>query len=62
MGVLGWLDGLKTGAAIGLFSMVGVFTLNAFSLRPMELSWIDGGYAFVLFCLYGAVIGGWQKR
>ncbi len=62
MGVSGWLDGLKTGTAIGLLLLVITFMNNAFSLRPMDLSWIDGGYAFVLFCLYGAVIGGWQKR
>ncbi len=62
MGVSGWQDGLKTGVAIGLFPMLISFANNAFSLRPIELSWIDGGYAFVLFALYGTVIGGWQKR
>ncbi len=62
MGVTGWQDGMKTGAAIGLLLMIVTFMSYAFSLRPTELSFIDGGYAFVLFSLYGAVIGGWQKR
>lgn len=62
MGVSGWQDGLKTGAAIGLLLLVITFMNYAFSLRPTELAFIDGGYSFILFCLYGAVIGGWQKR
>ena len=62
MGVSGWQDGLKTGVAIGLLPMIITFMNNAFSMRPVELSWIDGGYAFILFSLYGAVIGGWQKK
>ncbi len=62
MGVTGWQDGLKTGVAIGLFPLIITFMSYAFSLRPTELSFIDGGYAFVLFSLYGAVIGSFFKR
>jgi len=57
IGVSGWQDGLKTGLAIGLFPMIVIFMGNAFALRPTELSFIDGGYAFILFSLYGTVIG-----
>lgn len=62
MSISGWLDGAKTGAALGLIPMVGYFTNNAFSMRSTDLSWIDGGYAWVLVVLYSTVIGGWQRK
>jgi len=62
MNVSGWMDGAMSGAAIGLFGLIATFMGNAFSLRPTALSFIDGGYIMVLFVLYGAVIGGWQKQ
>ncbi|MBU6343080.1 MAG: DUF1761 family protein [Bacteroidetes bacterium] len=62
LGVRGWLDGLKSGAAIGLFGLVGTIVSYSFSLLPLSAAFIDGGFAFVLFCLYGALLGGWQKK
>jgi len=31
-------------------------------MSPFSLSLIDGGYAFLQFVIFGAIIGGWQKR
>jgi hypothetical protein len=62
MGVRGWQDGTTSGAAIGLVLLLATFMNNAFALRPTTLSFVDGGYVFVLFVLYGALIGGWQKK
>jgi Protein of unknown function (DUF1761) len=62
LGVTGWLDGAKSGAAIGLFGMICQFMNNAFSLRSMDLAWVDGGYILILFTLYGALLGGWRSK
>ena len=62
MGVNTWADGAKSGAAFGFFGLVGMIINNMFSLKPFELSLIDGGFAFVLFILYGTIVGGWQKK
>jgi xanthosine utilization system XapX-like protein len=62
MGVSGLQDGAMSGAAIGLIGLLGVFVQNRFAQAPTTLSWIDGGYLFILSVLYGALIGGWQKK
>jgi len=62
MGVGGWIDGAMTGAAIGLFGLLGTIVGNMYSMSPFSLSLIDGGYAFLQFVIFGAIIGGWQKR
>jgi hypothetical protein len=60
--VSGWLDGLMSGAAIGLFILVTFVVNSHYSLQPLSLALIDGGFGFLLFSAFGAVIGGWQKR
>ena len=62
MGVAGWKDGLVTGATIGLFAFIGLSVNNLFICNPMSLSLIEGGAAVILFALYGAILGGWQKK
>jgi hypothetical protein len=62
MNVSGWLDGLKTGAAIGLFGLMGMIVMMQFALHPFHLALIDGGFAFLLYTGYGLIIGGWQKK
>ncbi len=57
-----WMEGIKVGAAIGFISLLAVFTNNLFAGTSTELSKIDGSYIFVLFTVFGALIGGWQKK
>ncbi len=54
--------GAQLGFAIGVMAMVGAFIGNMFAMRPMSLSWVDGGYVLVLFTLIGTIVGGWQKK
>ena len=62
MNVKGWQDGAITGAAIGSFLFFATVASYLFSLKSLSLGVLDGGYMFVLFVLYGAIIGGWQKK
>lgn len=62
LGVRTLMDGLKSGAAIGLFGLLGTIVSYNFSLLSLPTALIDGGFAFVLFTLYGIVLGGWQKK
>ncbi|MEI6410798.1 MAG: DUF1761 domain-containing protein [Bacteroidota bacterium] len=62
MGVTTLMDGLKTGAAIGFFGLSGIIVCFKFAMHPWSIAMIDGGFAFLLFVLYGAVLGGWQKK
>ncbi len=61
-GATNWLDGAKTGALIGLILLLNVITGNMFAMNPFSLSMVDGSYSFLMFVLFGAIIGGWQKR
>jgi hypothetical protein len=62
LNVVGWMEGAKTGALIGLLPFVSTIASYLFSLKSLELGVLDGGYMFVLYTLYGALIGGWQKK
>jgi hypothetical protein len=62
MNVKGWKDGVITGAAIGSFLFFATVASYLFSQKTLSLGILDGGYMFILFVLYGAVIGGWQKK
>lgn len=57
-----WKSGAIIGAGIGLMMVFGVLTGNLFAIRPMNLTFIDGAYSFILFVLIGAIVGGWQKK
>lgn len=62
MGVRTLADGLKSGAAIGFFGLQGTLISYRFAMHDWSIGFIDGGFAFLLFSLYGAVLGGWQKK
>jgi uncharacterized MnhB-related membrane protein len=62
MNVKGWQDGAITGAAIGSLLFFATVASYLFSQKSLSLAVLDGGYMFVLFVLYGALIGGWQKK
>jgi Protein of unknown function (DUF1761) len=62
MNVRGWQDGLKVGAAIGGLMFFSTYASYMFSLKSSALASLDGGYMFVLYALYGALLGGWQKK
>lgn len=61
-GVSTWMSGATTGAVIGLIGLLGVFTGNMFAGNPTSLSMVDGSYTFLMFTIFGAIIGGWQKK
>lgn len=61
-GATNWLDGAKIGALIGLVLLLNIITGNMFAMNPFNLSIVDGSYSFLMFVLFGAIIGGWQKR
>jgi uncharacterized MnhB-related membrane protein len=62
MNVRGWQDGAMTGAAIGSLLFFATVASYLFSQKTLSLGILDGGYMFILFVLYGLVIGGWQKK
>jgi hypothetical protein len=62
LNVVGWQDGAIAGAAIGSFMFFEVMASHLFSQKSLGLGALDGGYMFLLFVLYGALIGGWQKK
>ena len=61
MGVRGWLDGLRTGAAIGLLTLMGISVMILFSRHSFEIALIDGGYNFLTISLYGLITGALRK-
>jgi ABC-type enterochelin transport system permease subunit len=62
LNVVGWMEGAKTGALIGLLPFVSTVASYLFSQKSLGPGVLDGGYMLVLYALYGAVIGGWQKK
>ncbi|MCB0523861.1 MAG: DUF1761 domain-containing protein [Saprospiraceae bacterium] len=56
------MDGVKVGAGIGLLMLLGIITGNLFAMNPASLSMVDGSYSFLMFVVYGAILGGWQKK
>jgi hypothetical protein len=62
MNVGNWQAGATVGAVIGLIMALGILTGNMFAQNPMSLTLVDGSYSLVVFTLFGAIIGGWQKK
>jgi hypothetical protein len=62
MRVSGWVDGATTGAAIGALLFFATYASYMFAQKTSAIAALDGGYMFLLCVLYGAVIGGWQKK
>lgn len=62
MGVQSVMDGLKTGFIMGFpIAILGTMTVNLFSFRAYELTWIDGGVNLVIWVVAGVILGGWTK-
>jgi hypothetical protein len=57
-----WMDGAKIGGAIGLILAINEHLGNMFAMNPSSLSMVDGSYSLVMFTLFGAILGGWQKK
>ena len=57
-----WMAGAKVGGAIGIIMAIGIYTGNLFAQNPSSLSMVDGSYTLIMFVLFGAVLGGWQKK
>jgi hypothetical protein len=62
MNVSGWQDGAKAGAAIGGMMFFVTYASYMFAQKSSALASMDGGYMFILYVLYGALLGGWQKK
>jgi hypothetical protein len=62
MNVQGLADGAKVGAAIGSLLFFSTFASYMFALKSPSFGAMDGGYMFILYTLYGALLGGWQKK
>ncbi len=57
MNVRGWMEGLFTGAGVGLLALLGTIVGNWYAMRPLAVSFVDGGFAFLQYCAFGAIIG-----
>ena len=57
MRIRGWKEGLYTGAGIGLIALMGTIVGNWYAMRPFVVSLVDGGFAFLQYAAYCAVIG-----
>jgi hypothetical protein len=57
MRITGVVDGLLTGAGIGLIALLGTIVGNWFAMRPFVASLVDGGFAFVQYAAFCAIIG-----
>ncbi|MBS1560981.1 MAG: DUF1761 domain-containing protein [Bacteroidetes bacterium] len=62
MGIASLVEGLQTGAAIGFLALLGIIVGNWYALKPLSLSFIDGGFAFLQYVAFGAILGGWVKK
>lgn len=57
MRIRGWMEGLYTGAGIGLIALLGTIVGNWYAMRPFVVSLVDGGFAFLQYTAFCAVIG-----
>lgn len=57
-----WMDGAQVGGIIGVIMLIGIYIGNTFAMNPMSLTMVDGSYSLVLFAVFGAILGGWQKK
>ncbi len=57
MKVHGWVEGLFTGAGIGLIALLGTIVGNWYAMRPLVVSLVDGGFAFAQYAAFCAIIG-----
>ena len=57
MRIRNWVEGLYTGAGIGLIALLGTIVGNWYAMRPIVVSFVDGGFAFLQYAAFCAVIG-----
>lgn len=57
MRIANWVEGLYTGAGIGLIALLGTIVGNWYAMRPFVVSLVDGGFAFLQYSAFCAVIG-----
>ena len=51
------IEGLFTGAGIGLIALLGTIVGNWYAMRPLVVSLVDGGFAFAQYAAFCAIIG-----
>ncbi len=55
-------DGIKIALLVWLaFYFAEFFTVNMFSMRPVALSFVDGGKTLINFLLTGIILAAWVK-
>ena len=70
--VLAWLfvslkvDEFQSGMAVALsigfaFTFLNVLGRDMYLLRPIEITFIDGGASLIACIIAGAILGGWRK-
>lgn len=57
-GSIGFLLGLLFGTVFVLFETV---VKDMFSMRPLELSLLDGGVSVIVYSITGFILGAWRK-
>jgi ABC-type uncharacterized transport system permease subunit len=57
MRICNWQEGLYTGAGIGLIALLGTIVGNWYAMRPFVVSLVDGGFAFLQYAAFCAIIG-----
>jgi ABC-type uncharacterized transport system permease subunit len=57
MRICNWQEGLCTGAGIGLIALLGTIVGNWYAMRPFVVSLVDGGFAFLQYSAFCAIIG-----
>ncbi|MCF0053352.1 DUF1761 domain-containing protein [Dyadobacter chenwenxiniae] len=56
------LSGLLTGLLFGVvFVLFETIVKDMFSMRPLLLSFIDGGVSVLVYAITGAILGAWRK-
>jgi len=54
----GFLTGLLFGVVFILFEII---VRDMFAMKPLLLSFIDGGVMVIVFAVTGTILGGWRK-
>lgn len=62
MGITTLIEGLQTGAGIGFVALLGTIVGNWYAMKPLSLSFIDGGFAFLQYVVFGAILGALTRK
>ncbi|MCF2503002.1 DUF1761 domain-containing protein [Dyadobacter sp. CY107] len=56
------LSGMLTGLLFGVvFVFLEIIVKDMFSMRPLLLSFIDGGVCVLVYAITGSILGAWRK-